>query len=761
MSDSTGGYQRSRLGRKRPLHPDGTPMSPRERRRVKQVRSKKRAWLDTVAITHIEVTVGWLIVAAVGIVVFAWAAANGAAYFLRGSFPGITIQDSAIAMYRLPQRAIVTASGDFFSWSHAKAIYEMDGAWPDTAERRMAPAFWFWLVFVTETVLMIALFWPLWKILGPRAQDPGWVFALPPPDINPRLNARVAAAAPPPAVKVVDNEGSGVNVVSVRPDSSGGGGGGGTIALVDLGSGPGGGAVSKTVHECSDEEVAQVVNDRVGENEIVLGTLANKVVTTENLHSVLVFGPTQSGKTTTMSAPAIRSWNGPVLAISAKSDLIAQTWDAREANPARTWLFDPSRSSNFGETVGPRSSHGWSPLAAIIDMDRHQYQSDQERETQRWTLARQTAKWMVDAARTHDATGLDGSWYAVAEQLLAPMLLAAAGNNCTISTVMTWIDGGAGEEIEEMLDKLKVPEATAAWHRANSHDTPVLTGGRHILAVILYPYDDPKVLELAERAEVTPDAMFDGRANTLFVLAPTHMERVAPLVTSLVAEFVGSAINRATATVTGRLDHPLLVVLDDALILPHALMDQLASAGAGLGIQLMTVVQDLSQMSKGMTTERAIQLSSDHQTRVSLPGVSDPDTLRYLASLVQGCVILEEAKMQPDDVGTKVVGRAAGDAESALSWIRTLGDGEALCIKGNKSPVRLTRQIPVSFEFDDSADEDSTDDGSREKTRKRRWRGSGSSSRDKPGPFNSAANDREAERYWEAVNQTNRLPENE
>ena len=45
----------------------------------------------------------------------------------------------------------------------------------------------------------------------------------------------------------------------------------------------------------------------------------------ETAQSLVVVGPTQSGKTTSLAVPAILGWRGPVLAASVKSDLLRHT----------------------------------------------------------------------------------------------------------------------------------------------------------------------------------------------------------------------------------------------------------------------------------------------------------------------------------------------------------------------------------------------------------------------------------------------------
>ena len=64
-------------------------------------------------------------------------------------------------------------------------------------------------------------------------------------------------------------------------------------------------------------------------------------VAAEVAQSLVVVGPTQSGKTTSLAVPAILGWRGPVLAASVKSDLLRHTLGTRRRQ-GRVWCIDPT-----------------------------------------------------------------------------------------------------------------------------------------------------------------------------------------------------------------------------------------------------------------------------------------------------------------------------------------------------------------------------------------------------------------------------------
>ena len=58
---------------------------------------------------------------------------------------------------------------------------------------------------------------------------------------------------------------------------------------------------------------------------LVLGRAGRRLVAAERAQSVIVFGPTQSHKTSGFAVPAILGWTGPVVAASVKGDLLEHT----------------------------------------------------------------------------------------------------------------------------------------------------------------------------------------------------------------------------------------------------------------------------------------------------------------------------------------------------------------------------------------------------------------------------------------------------
>lgn len=354
-------------------------------------------------------------------------------------------------------------------------------------------------------------------------------------------------------------------------------------------------------------ELAPLRVREAGGGRVVLGRLGHSLIAAEPRQSVLVVAPTQTGKTTALAVPAILEWDGPVLATSVKSDLVHDTL-RRRAAVGEVRVFDPAASTGL-----PRAH--WTPLASCAD----------------WQSARKTADRLAKAAQASPRSGMDAEfWSQAGARFLAPLLLAAALRNRGIADVIRWIDA---EDHQEVLDTLDAPEHEAARNAAVAVWTADdrLRSSLYLTASLaLEAYSDPVVLACAQRADLTPRWLLDGGANTAYICAPTDEQaRLRPLFTTLVREILGEVY--AMAARTGRpLDRPLLVVLDEAAnIAPLPDLDQIASTGAGQGLQLVTVFQDLAQVHERFGT-KADTIVNNHRAKLFGAGVSCARTLDYL-----------------------------------------------------------------------------------------------------------------------------------
>ncbi len=383
----------------------------------------------------------------------------------------------------------------------------------------------------------------------------------------------------------------------------------------------------------------------------------------EPAQSLVVVGPTQSGKTTSLAVPAILGWRGPVLAASVKSDLLRHTLGTR-ARTGRVWCVDPTGAT------GARAST-WSPLTACGE----------------WRAASRAAAELCEAAKSEGTTADGEFWYATAAKLLAPLFVAAAVDGRNMADVVRWVDTQEVGEVAAILERAALPDvlhaAEATWCRDDRTRSSVYTTAETVLAPFAQQAAGP-----AAGGTFEPGHLLGG-ANTLYLCAPAHdQRRLRGYFTALTQAVLSHAF--ASATKSGRpLDPPLLVVLDEAAhIAPLPELDGLAATCASHGIQIVTVWQDLAQV-RGRYGARAPTVLNNHRAKLFLPGIADPDTLEYASRLI-GDEEASHPSITRDPTGKRSTTSTTTPRRLLPpEALRCLARGRAVLVYGTLPPVRL------------------------------------------------------------------------
>ena len=150
---------------------------------------------------------------------------------------------------------------------------------------------------------------------------------------------------------------------------------------------------------------------------ITLGQVGERLVAAEPGASLAVIGPSGSGKTAGFAIPALLEWDGPVIATSVKTDLLAETYARRRA-AGSVWIYDPTGCTSF-------PAARWSPLPACVT----------------WAGAQRVAAWLCEASEPKRSSLNEADyWQNQAQIALAPHLHAAATSGATMADVVRWID---------------------------------------------------------------------------------------------------------------------------------------------------------------------------------------------------------------------------------------------------------------------------------------------------------------------------------
>jgi hypothetical protein len=213
-----------------------------------------------------------------------------------------------------------------------------------------------------------------------------------------------------------------------------------TIAVMD-------GAQYQPHFSADSTRAAMVRNVQVSpENQggIYLGERQGEWVFAGRQRSVLVLGPSRSGKTSSLVTPNLLLSEGPVVSTSTKPDVMEATATTR-GRRGWTFLYDPSGDIACPPNVQPV---GWSPLSAATE----------------WDAAVQTSTAMVSASGSVAGARSDHHWTERAGALLAPLLHAAALESLNMQTVLRWIDRRDGATPLQILSTTVGEDAGTIGH---------------------------------------------------------------------------------------------------------------------------------------------------------------------------------------------------------------------------------------------------------------------------------------------------------
>jgi type IV secretion system protein VirD4 len=412
---------------------------------------------------------------------------------------------------------------------------------------------------------------------------------------------------------------------------------------------------------------------------LVLGRHGRRLLRAERRHALVAFGPPQSGKSAGLAVPALLEWDGPAVASSIKTDLLAASGEARQ-RAGDVLVFDPFSLSG-------RDTHTWSPLHGAGT----------------WDGALEVA-WRLAAAGELDQRGVEGGdfWAIAAEQRLAPLLFTASCTGAGMDDVVRWAYGQGARELYAALAELtgsarddeQLAGAHAAYDSVRAFEAQAERTRSSIEATaqaLLRAYRFTRVARSARSCEITPDRLLDGN-HTLYLIGDAKASKLLrPIFLALLSEVVERAYERATLA-GGRLERPLLLCLDEAgNVAPLPNLAEIASTAPSHNIQLVSIFHDLAQ-ARSRYGQQAETVVNSHRARMLLPGVADLETLRYFSSLAGE----REVHALSKTTGSGGTTRSSGRQHRPLvapDELRQLPDGEALLLYGRIPPTRVRLRL--------------------------------------------------------------------
>lgn len=283
----------------------------------------------------------------------------------------------------------------------------------------------------------------------------------------------------------------------------------------------------------------------------------------------------RAGKTAALAVPAVVNAPGPVVATSNKSDLWAVTAAVRAEHGA-VYVFDPQGITHAAQTWW------WNPLAAIATVED----------------ANRLADHFVQQIRNGE-NGED-FWSLGALDLLTSLILAAAVEGLTLTSVQTWLSDSTTREPVAILRRhdFQAAARALAGRQAGAPETRegIYETARTAAACLANPQIMAWVTPPPYRTLPTLDiARFVTSADTVYLLSKDGAGNAAPLVAGLTDQILRAAVTAAEMQ-GGRLDAPLIACLDEAAnICKIRDLPELYSHFGSRGIVPLTVLQSYRQ----------------------------------------------------------------------------------------------------------------------------------------------------------------------
>ena len=407
---------------------------------------------------------------------------------------------------------------------------------------------------------------------------------------------------------------------------------------------------------------------------VALGSAGRRKLYAGLESSVLLVAAPRQGKTSQVIIPWVRTFPGPAVVTSIRSDVLQATASLR----GKAWLMELTGTVTWPHRVA------WTPIAGCQDYD----------------IARRRADVMIQVGKQDGGDSSNAGFFGLtATNLMAAWLHTAALCDKTMSDVLDWSNkpnddtpvkllrtaDGAHDGVLKLLDGFyRQPDTT----RANLWAT-VQTGTGSLLGPAAKAVFCQRV---ADSFDIT--GFLRSGNDTLYLLVDEdEADALAPLVTAFVNEIITTTKRLAQTSPNERLDPPLGLFLDEVTnVVPLPNLPQLMSYAAGSGIFVTAVLQNLAAAEQRWRTVGRKMMWSNATVKIALGGLAgdDLDEFSKLAGVYRETLLVPQLHREGRHVQASVVDRKT----LAPHRIRTLDEDkrEALILHGTTPPV-ITRMI--------------------------------------------------------------------
>ncbi|MET9956008.1 type IV secretory system conjugative DNA transfer family protein [Streptomyces sp. NPDC006339] len=400
------------------------------------------------------------------------------------------------------------------------------------------------------------------------------------------------------------------------------------------------------------------------------GKHTNKIVAGRPNISATAFGTPGSAKTTGLLLPNAAEWTGPVVVTTTKAADLDVIY-ARRRHLGPVWVIAPAG-------IPGRTTHRWSPVDYCTDA----------------RAADRMAGWMAEAASSGDDKR-SAPWIDQAKSVLKGVLLAAHLSGGGVTAMRRWLGLGkdAVDHVKAVLLQHGYTEVAddyaSPWLRLHEDGIGSIQFSLNVLARV---YADEEVRETSSGTDFTVEELLDRNGTVCLIASESDADRFAPLLTSIIASVIHGAEVRYNTT--GKPLEPALGVLVDEAgnMLRYPRLPNILTTGRGMGIVLLTVWHDLSQLREVLGMQKANTVLSASGLRMLLPGCGDLETLRYFSGLYGRTEVLRTSHSR----GSGNASTSTSPTETDLAPIHSLQqleDFTAIAQYANLPPIKIKMRL--------------------------------------------------------------------
>ncbi|MFD3890440.1 type IV secretory system conjugative DNA transfer family protein [Streptomyces microflavus] len=432
----------------------------------------------------------------------------------------------------------------------------------------------------------------------------------------------------------------------------------------DLGGAKWGGAATEKTLSVDPDPVKRPDQITAGR-----GQITGKILAAAPNISATVFGVPGSTKTTGLVLGNAAEWQGPLVLTTVKAADLDAVYESR-LHLGPVYVIAPAG-------IPGRKTARWSPV---------DYAKDPK-------SADRMAEWLANASTSgHDKRA--APWIDQARGILKGLLLAANISGGGINAFREWLALGkdAVEHVKAVLEP-QYPDVALDYSRpwVTLHDDGI-GSIQFTLNVIASVYRDEEVRATAAGTDFTVEQLLDDNATVCLVAAPSDAERYAPLLTAVIASIIHGAEQRYLRT--GRPLCPGLGVMVDEAgnMLRYPQLPGVLTTGRGMGITVLTVWHDLSQLRTRFGHDAANTVLSASGLRMLLPGCGDPETLRHFSN-IYGRTYVERTTTSTGR-GQSSESKTAVETDLApIHELMQLKDFTAIAQYSNLPPVKVNMRL--------------------------------------------------------------------